>query len=120
MLTPLVIVVSLVLSNLSKNTTKHFIASTNKVSYMPALVARQLRDIQLVPMTTKLSQFSELFKDQSALEVMENIKQDWKLLVSIKKELDGLKDLVTSEKYLRWRNLSLVTFFMNLEFKMET
>ena len=52
---------------------------------------------------------------------MENIKQDWKLLVSIKKkELDGLRDLVTSEKYPRWRNLSLVTFFMNLEFKTET
>jgi hypothetical protein len=42
-------------------------------------------------------------------------------LVSIKKkELDGLRDLVTSEKYPRWRNLSLVTFFMNLEFKTET
>jgi hypothetical protein len=37
-----------------------------------------------------------------------------------KKELDGLRDLVTSEKYPRWRNLSLVTFFMNLEFKTET
>jgi hypothetical protein len=121
MLTPLVIVVSLVLSSLSKNTIKPFIASTNKVSYTPTLVTRQLRGIQYVPRTTKLSQFSGLFKDQSALEVMENIKQDWKLLVSIKKkELDGLRDLVTSEKYPRWRNLSLVTFFMNLEFKTET
>jgi hypothetical protein len=92
-------VVSLVLSSLSKNTIKPFIASTNKVSYTPTLVTRQLRGIQYVPRTTKLSQFSGLFKDQSALEVMENIKQDWKLLVSIKKkELDGLRDLVTSEK----------------------
>jgi hypothetical protein len=31
-----------------------------------------------------------------------------------------LRDPVTSEKYPRWRNLSLVTFFMNLEFKTET
>jgi hypothetical protein len=37
-----------------------------------------------------------------------------------KKNLDGLRDPVTSEKYPRWRNLSLVTFFMNLEFKIET
>jgi hypothetical protein len=52
---------------------------------------------------------------------MENIKQDWKLLVSIKKkELNGLRDVITSEKYPRWRNLSLVTFFMNLKFKTKT
>jgi hypothetical protein len=84
------IVVSLVLSSLSKNTTKPSIASTNKVSYAPALVARQLGGIQHVPRTTKLSQFSGLFKDQSALEVMKNIKQDWKLLVLIKKK-KGIK-----------------------------
>ena len=115
------IVVSLVLSSLSKNTTKPSIASTNKVSYAPALVARQLGGIQHVPRMTKLSQFFGLFKDQSALEVMKNIKQDWKLLVLIKKkELNGLRDPVTSEKYPRWRNLSLMTFLMNLEFKTET
>ena len=86
MLTPPVIVVSLVLGSLSKNTTKTFIASTNKVNYAFALVARQLEGIQHVPKMTKLSQFSRLFKDKSTLEVNENIKQDWKLLVLIKKK----------------------------------
>jgi len=37
-----------------------------------------------------------------------------------KKELDGLRDVITSEKYPRWRNLSLVNFFMNLKFKTKT
>jgi hypothetical protein len=30
---------------------------------------------------------------------MENIKQDWKLLVLIKKESDGLRNPITTEKY---------------------
>jgi hypothetical protein len=31
-----------------------------------------------------------------------------------------LRDVITSEKYPRWRNLSLVNFFMNLKFKTKT
>ncbi|KAL9391893.1 hypothetical protein Peur_015813 [Populus x canadensis] len=46
--------------------------------------------------------------DQLALEVIKNIKQDWKLLILVKKESNDLRDLVTSEKYRGWRNLSLV------------
>lgn len=54
-LTPLMILVSLVLDNLSKNTTKTFIANTNKVNYVFALVTRQLEGIQHVSKMTKLS-----------------------------------------------------------------
>jgi hypothetical protein len=51
---------------------------------------------------------------------MENIKQDWKLLILVKKESNGLRDLITSEKYLKLRNQSLVTIIMTLGFKAET
>jgi len=81
---------------------------------------RQLRGVQHVLRTTGLSQFSRLFKDQFSLEVMKNIKQDRKLLVLVKKESDCLRDPVTSEKYPRWRNLSLVIIPMTLGFKAET
>jgi len=47
--------------------------------------------------TSRLSQFSRLFKDQSILEVVENIKQSYKLLVLVKKESNGLRNPVTSE-----------------------
>ena len=67
-----------------------------------------------------LSHFLGLFKDQYALEVVKNIKQDWKLLVLVKKESDGLRDQVTSEKYQRWRNLSLVTIPMTFGYEAET
>jgi hypothetical protein len=43
-----------------------------------------------------------------------------KLLVLVKKESDGLRDLVTSEKYSRKRNLSLLTIHMTLGFEVET
>ena len=58
-----------------------------------------------------------LFKDQLALEVMKNIKQDWKLLILVKKESNDLRDPVTSEKYRGWRNVSLVTILMTLGFE---
>jgi hypothetical protein len=35
-------------------------------------------------------------------------------------ELNGLRDPNTSEKYLRWRNLSLVTIPITLGFEVET
>jgi hypothetical protein len=38
----------------------------------------------------------------------------------VKKESDGLRDPVTSEKYPRWRNLSLVIIVMTLRFEAET
>jgi hypothetical protein len=93
---------------------------TRYVSYALALVVRQFGGVKHMPRTTRLSQFSRLFKDQSTLEVVKNIKQDWKLIVLVKKELDGLRDLVTSEKYPRWINLSLVTIPITLGFEAET
>jgi hypothetical protein len=51
---------------------------------------------------------------------MKNIKQDWMLLVLVKKELDGPKDPITSEKYPSWRNLSLVIILMTLRFEAKT
>ena len=38
----------------------------------------------------------------------------------VKKESNGLIDLITSEKYIRLRNLSLVTIPMTLGFKFKT
>jgi hypothetical protein len=38
----------------------------------------------------------------------------------IKKELNGLRDPDTNEKYPRWRDLSLVTILMTLGFEAET
>jgi hypothetical protein len=38
----------------------------------------------------------------------------------VKKELDGLRDLVTSEKYPMWRNLSLATIPITFGFEAET
>jgi len=93
---------------------------TKYVSYASVLVVRQLRGVQHVPRMARLSHFLGLFKDQYALEVMKNIKQDWKLLVLVKKESDGLRDQVTSEKYQRWRNLSLVTIPMTFGYEAET
>jgi len=63
------------------------------------------RGIQHMPRMVGLSQFSRLFKDQYALEVMVNIIQNSKLLILVKKELDGLRDPVTCKKYPKWRNL---------------
>ena len=67
------------------------------VSYAFTWIVRQLGGIQHVLRTSRLSQFSRLFKDQSVLEVVENIKQSYKLLVLVKKESNGLRDPVTSE-----------------------
>jgi hypothetical protein len=55
--------------------------ATKYVSYASALVVRQLKGVQYVPRMAGLSYFLGLFKDQYALEVVKNIKQDWKLLV---------------------------------------
>jgi len=51
---------------------------------------------------------------------MENIEQDWKLLVLVKNEQDGLRDPVTSEKHIKWRNLSLITIPMTFGFEAKT
>jgi hypothetical protein len=40
-------------------------------------------------------------------------------MILVNKELDGLKDPVTSDKYPIWRNLSLVTILMTFEFEIE-
>lgn len=36
-----------------------------------------------------------------------------------KKKSDGLRNLVITEKYLKWRNLLMVTVPMNLELELE-
>jgi len=41
-------------------------------------------------------------------------------LVLIKKESDGLKDPVTSEKYSKWRNPSLIIIPITLGFEVKT
>jgi hypothetical protein len=49
---------------------------TGYVSYVPTLVTRQVGGIQHIPRTVGLAEFSGFFKDQSAREVLETIKQD--------------------------------------------
>ena len=49
---------------------------TGYVSYALTLAVKKLGGVQHVPRMIELSQFSRLFKDQSTLEVTENIKQD--------------------------------------------
>jgi hypothetical protein len=38
----------------------------------------------------------------------------------VKKESNGLRDLIISEKYPKWRNLTLVTISMILGFEVDT
>jgi hypothetical protein len=73
------------------------------VSYIPALVIRQLGGMQFIPRTMGIAQLFGLFKDPIAQEVLEIIKQDWKHLVLV--EIEGLRDPSTSEEYTRWRDL---------------
>jgi len=83
------------------------IGITGYVSYAPALVIRQLGGIQHIPRTVGLAEFSGFFKDQSAREVLETIKQDWSHLTLIQKESERLRDPSSSEGYEKWRNLTL-------------
>jgi chromosome segregation ATPase len=53
-----------------------------------------------------LAEFSGFFKDQSAREVLETIKQDWSQLTLIQKESERLRDPSSSEGYEKWRNLT--------------
>jgi hypothetical protein len=53
-----------------------------------------------------LAEFFGFFKDQSAREVLETIKQDWCHLIVIQKESDSLRDPSSSEGYEKWRNLT--------------
>jgi len=82
------------------------IGITGYVSYAPALVIRQLGGIQHIPRTVGLAEFSRFFKDQSAREVLETIKQDWSQLTLIQKESERLRDPSSSEGYEKWRNLT--------------
>jgi len=82
------------------------IGITGYVSYAPALVIRQLGGIQHIPRTVGLAEFSGFFKDQSAREVLETIKQDWSHLTLIQKESESLRDPSSSEGYEKWRNLA--------------
>ena len=82
------------------------IGITGYVSYAPALVIRQLGGIQHIPRTMGLAEFFGFFKDQSAREVLETIKQDWCHLTMIQKESESLRDPSSSEGYERWRNLT--------------
>ena len=67
---------------------------------------RQLGGIQHIPRTVGLAEFSGFFKDQSAREVLETIKQDWSQLTLIQKESERLRDPSSSEGYEKWRNLT--------------
>ena len=87
-------------------TTVPLIGITGYVSYAPALVIRQLGGIQHIPRTVGLAEFSGFFKDQSAREVLETIKQDWSHLTLIQKESESLRDRSSSEGYEKWRNLT--------------
>jgi hypothetical protein len=82
------------------------IGITGYVSYALALVIRQLGGIQHIPRTVGLAEFSGFFKDQSAREVLETIKQDWSQLTLIQKESERLRDPSSSEGYEKWRNLT--------------
>ena len=82
------------------------IGITGYVSYAPALVIRQLGGIQHIPRTVGLAEFFGFFKDQSAREVLETIKQDWCHLTVIQKESESLRDPSSSEGYEKWRNLT--------------
>jgi hypothetical protein len=82
------------------------IGITGYVSYAPALVVRQLGGIQHIPRTVGLAEFSGFFKDQSAREVLETIKQDWSQLTLIQKESESLRGPSSSEGYEKWRNLT--------------
>ena len=82
------------------------IGITGYVSYAPALVIRQLGGIQHIPRTVGLAEFSGFFKDQSAREVLETIKQDWSQMTLIQKESERLRDPSSSEGYEKWRNLT--------------
>ena len=75
---------------------------TGYVSYAPALVVRQLGGMQFVPRTLGIAQFSGLFKDPMAEEVLKIIKQDWRHLVLA--EIEGLRDPSASEGYVKWRD----------------
>ena len=65
---------------------------TGYVSYAPTLVLRQLGGLQHVPRTIRLAEFSKLFKDQFAQEVLETIKQDWNHLTLVQRESESLRD----------------------------
>jgi hypothetical protein len=75
---------------------------TGYVSYAPALVARQLGGIQSIPRTLGIAQFTGIYKGVTS-EILEDIKQDWKSLVLVKKET-GLRSPTVSERYPKWRN----------------
>jgi len=62
---------------------------------------------QHIPRTMGLANFSGVFKDQSAREVFETIKQDWIRLTLIQKESERLRDPSSSEGYVKWRNLTV-------------
>jgi len=75
---------------------------TGYVSYAPALVARQLGGIQSIPRTLGIAQFTGIYKGVTS-EILEDIKQDWKSLVFVKKET-GLRSPTVTERYPKWRN----------------
>ena len=49
-----------------------------------------------------IAQFAGVYKGVTS-EMLEDIKQDWKSLVLVKKET-GVRSPTVSERYLEWRN----------------
>lgn len=48
--------------------------------------------------------------------MLESIRQDWKFLVLIKREI-GVRNLTVSEKYLKWRNGEVINIVRTSEFR---
>lgn len=70
------------------------------------LVARQLGGIQSILRTIGLAKFSGVYKG-AVMEVLENMRQDWKSLVLIKKEVE-VRNPIISEKYPIWGNEKVI------------
>jgi hypothetical protein len=85
------------------------------ISYVLALVTRQLRGIQSIPRTIDITQFFRVYKG-ATIKMLESIRQDWKSLVLIKREI-GVRNPTVSEKYPRWRNGEVINIVRTSEFK---
>ena len=85
------------------------------ISYVLALVTRQLGGIQSIPRTIDITQFFRVYKG-ATIKMLESIRQYWKSLVLIKREI-RVRNPTVSEKYPRWRNGEVINIVRTSEFK---